>query len=176
LLASLQAWAVGLRAPGPAGPVGPMQNGRPDDPGFAAAHGANRLQRGACILVAEDAPSQLRLVSAYLTKAGYRAVGAATGAEAVALVGRGGIDLVLMDVRMPGLNGLAATRLIRALPPPAGMVPIVALTAEAGEADRKLCLATGMTDFLAKPVDPERLLGAVRAALEPTGGAGRRAA
>lgn len=117
------------------------------------------------ILVTDDIASQRLLVSAYLKKAGYRVVTADSGAAAARRAGEGGIDLVLMDVRMPGLDGLAATRLIRALPPPAGLVPIIALTAETAEADRKRCLSTGMTDFLAKPVDRNTLLQAVQTAL-----------
>jgi CheY-like chemotaxis protein len=125
----------------------------PDDPAMPA------------ILVTDDIASQRLLVSAYLAKAGYRIVTASSGSAAASRAGKGDIDLVLMDVRMPGLDGLAATRLIRALPPPAGLVPIIALTAETAEADRKRCLATGMTGFLAKPVDRNTLLQAVETAL-----------
>jgi CheY-like chemotaxis protein len=117
------------------------------------------------ILVTDDIASQRLLVSAYLAKAGYRVVTADSGRAAARRVGEGGIDAVLMDVQMPILDGLAATRLIRALPPPDGLVPIIALTAETAEADRKRCLATGMTDFLAKPVDCNTLLQAVETAL-----------
>lgn len=121
------------------------------------------------ILVAEDAPSQSRLVSAYLRRAGYEVSIAETGRDAVSRVGRGGIDLVLMDVQMPALDGLAATRLIRRLPPPAGLVPIIAVTSETATADRKRCLSTGMTGFLAKPVNRRQLLAAVEATLADAG-------
>ena len=121
------------------------------------------------ILVAEDAPAQSRLVSAYLRQAGYKVSLAETGSDAVARVSRGGIDLVLMDVQMPALDGLAATRLIRRLPPPVGLVPIIAVTSETATADRKRCLSTGMTGFLAKPVNHRQLLGAVEAALVDAG-------
>ena len=120
------------------------------------------------ILVAEDAPAQSQLVSAYLRRAGYEVSVAETGDDAVAEVGKGGVDLVLMDVRMPKLDGLAATRLIRRLPPPAGLVPIIAVTSETGAASRKRCLSTGMTGFIGKPIRRRPLLQAVEVALATT--------
>jgi CheY-like chemotaxis protein len=131
---------------------------------------------GPRILIVDDTPSQRGLAAAYVAKAGYATTTAESGAAAVALAAEGGIGLVLMDLKMPGLDGLAATRLIRALPPPAGEVPIVALTADATEADRKRCLATGMTGFLTKPIDREALLAAVEAALAGLDLSGRDAA
>jgi CheY-like chemotaxis protein len=78
------------------------------------------------------------------------------GAQAVALARQQRFDLILMDVRMPNLNGIDATRAIRADSGNAG-TPIVALTANAFDEDRDACLAAGMNDYIAKPVVPEVL-------------------
>ena len=81
---------------------------------------------------------------------------AADGAAAVRMAGERDYALVLMDVQMPVLDGLAATRALRALPGRAHW-PVLALTANAFAEDRQACLAAGMNDFLTKPLDPQRL-------------------
>ena len=73
------------------------------------------------------------------------------------MVERGNYDLVLMDMQMPNVDGLQATRMIRAIPGPKGRVPIIAMTANALAGDRELCIDAGMDDYIPKPVDRRRL-------------------
>jgi two-component system sensor histidine kinase/response regulator len=112
--------------------------------------------RGARVLLAEDHPLNQRVALELLREVGVVAEVAADGASAVARASAGGWDLVLMDVQMPVLDGLEATRAIRAALG-AAAPPIVALTANALPADRQRCLDAGMVDFIPKPVDPHRL-------------------
>jgi signal transduction histidine kinase/ActR/RegA family two-component response regulator len=117
--------------------------------------------RAARVLLVEDlAPNQL-IAATILRREGHRVEVASSGAEALALVQARPYDLVLMDLVMPGMGGIEAARRIRALPPPAGAVPIVALTATTSADDRARCLEAGMLDVLGKPVQPADLLATV---------------
>ena len=118
------------------------------------------------VLVAEDNPVNQRVAQLLLERRGHRVELAADGREAVAAVRRTAFDLVLMDVQMPVLDGLAATELIRADPPAHGAPRIVALTANAMVDDRTASRRAGMDGFLAKPIR-EAELDAVLAAADP---------
>ncbi len=111
--------------------------------------------RGLRVLVAEDDPVNQLLVRDLLRGRGVEVILAANGTEAVAAAAGGGFDLVLMDIRMPEMDGLTACRRIRALP--GGGPPIVALTANALAGERERCLAAGMDGYLTKPLEPEAL-------------------
>jgi CheY-like chemotaxis protein len=87
------------------------------------------------------------------------------GVEAVEALSRGAFDAVLMDIRMPRLDGVAATRAIRALPAPACFTPVIALTANADPEDARAYLAAGMRSVVEKPIKPERLLLALSDAI-----------
>ena len=110
------------------------------------------------ILVAEDVAMSAEMLTVMLAQAGHAATIAANGREAVAAAAGGDFDLVLMDIQMPEMDGITATREIRALGGAAGRVPIVALTAFAEAEDRDRCLNAGMDDFLTKPVNRDLLM------------------
>ena len=125
----------------------------------------------ASILLVEDNPTNILVALDLLGAAGLSADTAADGFEAVDRATRQRYDLLLMDMQMPRMDGLEATRQIRLLPGYAS-VPIVAMTANAFSADRDRCLGAGMNDHVAKPVDPERLYETLlrhfrRAGLQP---------
>jgi len=109
------------------------------------------------VLVAEDNRINQMLVTKLLEREGHQTEVAQNGIEALAAVRRSRFDVVLMDVQMPEMDGPAATAAIRALPGPAGRIPIIALTANALVGDRERYLAAGMDDYVAKPLDPARL-------------------
>jgi signal transduction histidine kinase/DNA-binding NarL/FixJ family response regulator len=117
--------------------------------------------RGLRVLVADDVAANRMVARAMLVAAGHSVDSASDGAEAVAAVEREPYDIVLMDVQMPLMDGLEATRRIRALPGLRGRVPILAVTASALPEQIAACHAAGMDGHLAKPIDRESLLGAV---------------
>ena len=111
------------------------------------------------ILAAEDNAVNQRLISTLLTRLGHHVDLAGNGEEAINLYRRQPFDLVLMDVQMPVLGGLEATQRIRELELVTGKhVPIVAMTANALSGDKDKCLASGMDDYLAKPIQLNQLL------------------
>lgn len=109
------------------------------------------------ILVAEDNNSNFILMT-YILKRDYQYVRAKNGKEAVEMADKGGIDLVLMDIKMPIMDGLEATRQIKAAHPE---LPVIALTANAFDSDRQQALEAGCDDFLSKPVSSEHCLKTV---------------
>ncbi|MDP8917248.1 MAG: response regulator [Pseudomonadota bacterium] len=138
---------------------GPSETTAPAEPGTAEDE---RLEaagsQGARILLAEDNPVNALLASSLLKRQGCVVDRVSTGEEALAALARAHYDLVLMDVRMPVMDGLEATRIYRTR---GGRTPVVALTANAFEEDRRACADAGMDDFLTKPLD----VGALRAAV-----------
>jgi len=146
--------ALGRRAPAPQGAAG--------GPGGEAASGPGVTPRR--VLVAEDNAINQRLARVILEKRGHAVEVVRTGREAVEAVGAESFDVVLMDVQMPEMDGLEATRLIREREAREGdgrRIPIVALTAHAMGGDRERCLAAGMDDYATKPLDAERLVEAI---------------
>jgi PAS domain S-box-containing protein len=149
----------GLRIPA-------AQSGATVERGPVAMPVAHRLR----ILLAEDNKINQRFAVALLRKDGHDVDVADDGNQAVAAVRDGDYDVVLMDVQMPGLDGIQATRQIRALPRPGGDVPIIALTAHALSGVEQQYLDAGMDDYISKPIDPgilSRKLAAVAARTAP---------
>ena len=132
------------------------------------------------ILVVDDNAVNLQVVCGLLTRAGHSVATADSGVTAIAAVRAAGerpFDVVLMDVQMPEMDGLTATRQLRALAPPLNGVPVIALTAHASNSSRGECLGAGMNGFVSKPVRLRPLLEELAAVLDlPAGKAGATAA
>jgi CheY-like chemotaxis protein len=125
------------------------------------AEGASERPLGALralsVLCAEDNPYGRVVLNTILTELGHRADFVGTGAAAVEAAARGGYDVVLMDVTLPGLDGLEATRRIRALDRPAGAVLVIGISGRANAADDTAGYAAGMDGYLVKPISPAAL-------------------
>ncbi len=129
---------------------------------------------GLHILIAEDNPVNRAVAAGLLQHTGHRVSLANDGHDAVSLYRRERFDLILMDVQMPALDGLAATREIRSLEAKLGRsAPIIAMTAHAMEGDRERCLAAGMNAYLPKPLTREALLAAIGSVVTAVAPAGR---
>jgi phosphate regulon transcriptional regulator PhoB len=122
------------------------------------------------ILVVEDEPDIRKLVQYNLTQDHYRVVEAENGDQALKIIQRDKPSLVILDLMMPGMSGLEVCRALRSQDATAKL-PILMLTAKAGEADRVLGLELGADDYLAKPFSPRELVARVRAILRRANGA-----
>jgi CheY-like chemotaxis protein len=125
-------------------------------------------------LLVEDNRTNQFLIEQMLKDHPIELVIAWNGAEAVEAGARERFDLVFMDMRMPVMDGLEATRAIRTGTGPCRDVPIIAMTANAYQEDQDACMAAGMTDFIAKPISRQALLDSIVRAL-PTGAGGSAA-
>ncbi len=134
---------------------------RSGGPGIDHGLGARHPLR---ILLAEDNPVNQKLALRLLDRMGYRADVAGNGLEAIAAIEGSNYDVVLMDIQMPELDGLEATRRIRRRWPGDDGPRIVAMTANAMDGDREACLAAGMDDYISKPIAPEELQASLVAA------------
>ncbi len=146
---------VALAVPGPG-----AGHGGADGADGADSAGASDL-RGARVLLVEDDALNQEVAMELLTGEGLEVASAANGEEAVAQVRAQAFDLVLMDMQMPVMDGLTATRVIRA-DPRFARLPVVAMTANAMESDRQACMDAGMDDHIAKPIEPDVLFATLK--------------
>ena len=126
------------------------------EPAESALTRLRRDHAGAPLLLVEDHPVNREVMLQILRRAGLTVEAAGDGQEALEKIRAGNYRLVIMDVQMPVMDGLAATRALRSEPGHEAL-PVIAMTANAFEEDRRACLAAGMNDFLGKPVDPPEL-------------------
>lgn len=153
----------------PSGPVAPIKPSAPSATAAPDAMPAEAAPRPLRILAAEDNAINRSVLEGFLMSQGWTVDFAENGREAVEAANARAYDVILMDMRMPVMDGLSATRAIRDLPTTASMTPIVALTANARPEDEAACLAAGMDGYVSKPIDARRLFGAISQAI--SGGA-----
>ena len=123
--------------------------------------GPSAAPTGKRILVAEDNAVNRTLMELILRKRGHAVSFAASGEEVVAVAPQGRFDLILMDIQMPGMDGIEATRRLRAMVGEAACPPIVAVTAYSMALDQQRCLEAGMKSVLTKPLQPADLIRVV---------------
>jgi len=138
--------------------------------GAGAGDGTPVAERTLRVLLAEDNRVNQALATAMLSKRGHRVTVASNGLEALDRLAAEDFDLVFMDVQMPELDGIAATRAIREKEAGAARrIPIIAMTAHAMAGDRERCLEAGMDDYVSKPINPAELFGAISRVLTGSG-------
>jgi two-component system alkaline phosphatase synthesis response regulator PhoP len=113
------------------------------------------------ILVVDDEPHIRRVLEAMLGKEGFDVVTAEDGEEGLVTLAADGIDLVILDLLLPGANGLEVLAKIRS-DPTRGTTPVIILTAKGQDADREAALAGGADDFMTKPFSPRKLVARIR--------------
>jgi two-component system sensor histidine kinase/response regulator len=123
---------------------------------------AEEKRRRLRLLLAEDNPMNQKLAIVLLKRAGYSVDAVENGRMVIEVLKRKSYDLVLMDVQMPELDGLEATRTIRSSEGKQRHIPIIAMTAHAMKGDRERCLKAGMDDYISKPIEPQELLSAIK--------------
>jgi PAS domain S-box-containing protein len=159
-----------LRSPSLVRAIRILFDAAPDSlPPFSAAADEHTLAKEIPldVLLVEDNPVNQKVALRFLDRLGYRADAVANGLEAVNTLETRGYHLVLMDLQMPEMDGLEATRQIRRRLPPDRQPKIIALTANALQGDRDLCVDAGMDDYISKPVKLHEIADAIRRQFSP---------
>ena len=120
------------------------------------------------ILIVEDNEKNLKLVRDVLQVKGYATLEAVSAEDGIKLAAEHRPDLILMDIQLPGMNGIDALKVLRADPATAA-IPVIAVTASVMQQDRNLITQAGFDGYIGKPLNPKEFLDAVRAMLEKTG-------
>ncbi|MFJ1704763.1 response regulator transcription factor [Kitasatospora sp. NPDC088346] len=149
----------GSRTDRPGGPARP--------PGFPILDDVTDTPPTACVLVVDDDPTVAEVVTGYLQRAGFRVDRAADGHQALAAAAEHRPDLVVLDLMLPGIDGLEVCRRLRATEAGARL-PVVMLTAKGEEADRILGLELGADDYVTKPFSPRELVLRIQSVLRRT--------
>jgi CheY-like chemotaxis protein len=125
-------------------------------------HQSDALFQGKKVLVVDDDIRNIFAMTSLLERHGMEVISAENGRDAIeTLAGKPGVDLVLMDIMMPEMDGFDTMRAIRQMPEYKAL-PIIALTAKAMKGDREKCIEAGASDYISKPVDSDQLLALLR--------------
>ncbi|HEX6428923.1 MAG TPA: response regulator [Niastella sp.] len=116
-----------------------------------------KIADAATIMVVEDEPINMMLITEVLGKMGFAVIRATNGKQALELLQQQDPQLIFMDVNMPEMDGFTTTRLIRELPEPYSLIPVIALTADAMQGDKEKCIEAGMNDYISKPFKLEEI-------------------
>ncbi|MBO9199838.1 MULTISPECIES: response regulator [Niastella] len=116
-----------------------------------------KITDAATIMVVEDEPINMLLITEVLSKMGFAVIKATNGKQALELLQQQDPQLIFMDVNMPEMDGFTTTRLIRQLPEPYSLIPVIALTADAMQGDKEKCIEAGMNDYISKPFKLEEI-------------------
>jgi signal transduction histidine kinase/CheY-like chemotaxis protein len=138
-------------------------------PALVTRHSLREARRHLRILLAEDNSVNQMVAVRLLEKFGHTVTVVGNGREVLAKLEEGGVELVLMDIQMPEMDGFETTRAIRAKEAASGQrIPIIAMTAHAMKGDRERCLASGMDNYVAKPIHPAELFEAIDRLIRPS--------
>ena len=116
-----------------------------------------KIADAASVMVVEDEPINMMLITEVLGKMGFAVIKATNGKQALELLQQQDPQLIFMDVNMPEMDGFTTTRLIRQLPEPYSLIPVIALTADAMQGDKEKCIEAGMNDYISKPFKLEEI-------------------